>query len=164
MGFSVAPNPNCSHIASASFEVCGDLVVPVAGAEGKAPRRNLYTENCACDTCGDAEETWVCLVCAFAGCSRYKAGHMVDHVNDESNEHSKAVIAISLADLSAWCFACDDYITHPKLEPVFSEFHRDKFGSAPTGGLHCSAGGDAVVLTMEENTTEDPKPAPDPST
>lgn len=163
-GFSVAPSPNCPHVAASSFQIYPDLVVSDTGALGKAPRKNLYSENCACNTCGDAEESWVCLLCGFSGCSRYKACHMVDHVKDKSNEHSGTVIAISLADLSTWCFACDDYITHPKLEIVFREFHRGKFGAFPTKSLHTTGTEpQGMVLIVEEKTPDGPEPASDAS-
>ncbi|CDF38791.1 unnamed protein product [Chondrus crispus] len=154
VGFSVAPSPNCLHIASPSFEIFPEIATATTNSHGKAPRRNLYLEKCACNSCGDPEESWVCLSCGVSGCSRYKAGHMVAHANDAGSDHAAAVIAISLADLSIWCFACDDYITHPKLEPIFREFHLGKFGRAPTGELH-SANNEAhgAVLTMETSAT-----------
>lgn len=135
-GFSIAPNPNCPHIAAPTFQLNKKLVITASGSEGKAPRRNLFAENNACQQCGDADETWVCLLCSFSGCSRYKSAHMVCHVRDEFHDHTNAVIAISLADLSVWCFSCDSYVTHPKLEPAFREFHRGKFGTAPSKPLH----------------------------
>lgn len=154
MGFSIAPNPNCPHIASSSFQICPVVGPSKSGADGKAPRRNLYSENCACDTCGDSEETWVCIVCGFSGCSRYKGSHMVSHSTTKSSEHPEPVIGISLTDLSTWCFACDDYITHPKLETVFREFHRGKFGYFPSGELHTAAEDHSgAFLTIEK---EDP--------
>lgn len=135
-GFSVAPSANCPHVAAATFQVSKGLSRAQSAAEGKAPRRNLYQQHCACSVCGDAAETWVCLTCSMSACSRHKAGHMVDHANDRDNDHSVSVIAISLADLSVWCFACDEYITHPKLESVFQQFHMDKFGVLPSDNLH----------------------------
>lgn len=155
LGFSVAPNPNCPHISSPAFHFHEKLLVSSSGAQGKAPRRNLFTDNCVCETCGDAEETWVCLRCSFSGCSRYKSGHMVAHVTDETHDHKNAAISISLSDLSTWCFSCDDYITHPKLEPIFREFHKGKFGVFPSSQLHAEdTGGVPVVLEVKEKTEE----------
>lgn len=138
--FAVNPNPNCPHIASSSFKLHKKLQIHSSGSEGKSPRTNTFEENCACQQCGDTDETWVCLYCSFSGCSRYKAAHMVSHVSDEFHDHTKSVIAISMADLSVWCFICDEYITHPKLQPILREFHLGKFGKAPSSQLYEGAG------------------------
>lgn len=36
-------------------------------------------------------------------------------------------LALSLADLSVWCYACSDYIDNPKLYKYKNLAHRDKF-------------------------------------
>lgn len=138
-GFSIAPNPNCSHIADAGFVIHPSLN-PSRDSGSKEPRQNRFLKYKSCSKCGDPEESWVCLVCRFSGCCRYKHGHMVKHSEDENRQNNHPVIAISLSDLSFWCFSCDDYITHPRLEGVFQEFHRGKFGQLPSGQLH---GGDS---------------------
>lgn len=61
---------------------------------------------------------------------------MVQHAEDKEKEKEHPVIALSLSDLSVWCFLCDEYVTHPKLEKPFREFHRGKFGHFPSGRLH----------------------------
>ncbi|PXF47881.1 Histone deacetylase 6 [Gracilariopsis chorda] len=111
-------------------------MIPSPQASGKAPRENRYWKYKTCEACGDVDEGWVCLVCCFSGCSRYKKGHMVEHAEDTDRETEHPVIAISLSDLSVWCFLCDEYVTHPKLEEPFREFHRGKFGKYPSGRLH----------------------------
>lgn len=80
---------------------------------------------------------------------------MVEHVNDKENGHSESVIALSLADLSVWCFACDEYITDPKLEGVFQEFHLDKFGTLPSDNLHkrVETGGQVTIMLERDNQT-----------
>lgn len=79
---------------------------------------------------------------------------MVAHASGPGNDHSAVVIAISLSDLSFWCFACDDYITNPKLEAIFRQFHRGKFGNFPSGTLHISD--DPVhKITLMTDTSKD---------
>lgn len=147
-GFSVAPNPNCPHVAASTFEVHSDLRPEKTGSAGKAPKRNLYHENMACSTCGDADETWVCLACKCAGCSRYKQGHMVEHANEVASSAAHVCVAISLADLSVWCFQCDEYIVHPKLDEVFREMHHGKFGLFPTMSLHVDSSAELSITLM----------------
>lgn len=133
-GFSVAPSADCPHIAAEVFSLCAELTPNEA--KGKMRARNVYEEKIRCLTCGDNSETWICLRCGTSACGRYINEHMLQHANDRSASSCAPVVAIGLADLSAWCFACDDYVTHPKLEPVFRELHRGKFGSLPDGTLH----------------------------
>lgn len=40
-------------------------------------------------------------------CSRYVKSHMVEHAGKAGHK-----IALSFADLSVWCYECDDYIDH----------------------------------------------------
>lgn len=132
LGLTIDPNSNCPHLDSPSFHICRSLLVSLSDQQDETSRRDLFQENKACTTCGDEEDTWVCLVCAFSGCSRFQSRHCLAHVNDESNSHSSSVVAICLDNLSVWCFACEDYVTHSKVEPVFRELHRGMFGSLPS--------------------------------
>ena len=92
-------------------------------------------------------------VCAAAvAISRYVEGHMLQHAqahqapsgtpSDAAGSSSTgtyadgaAAVAISMADFSAWCFACDSYVTDPAIEEVLSAFRAAKFG----GGSGSSA-------------------------
>lgn len=37
-------------------------------------------------------------------------------------------LALSFADLSAWCFECKSYVDHPDLYPYKNLAHLNKFG------------------------------------
>lgn len=63
--------------------------------------------NSPCVDCNNQGENWICLQCFQVFCSRYVNGHMVQH--GEASGHK---IALSFADLSVWCYGCDDYIDH----------------------------------------------------
>ena len=62
-------------------------------------------------------------LCLQVFCGRYINGHMVAHY--ESSGHP---LAISLADVSVWCFSCDAYLDHASLRPAKNTVHRGKFG------------------------------------
>lgn len=132
----VATAHKCPHISSSTFKVNKKLLVTASDSEKDTPRRNLFAENYACQQCGDADETWVCLQCSFSGCSTRKSGHIVCHATDEFHDHTNAVIAISLADFSVWCFSCDACVAHPKVEPVLREFQQGKLGIASSRQFH----------------------------
>ena len=65
----------------------------------------------------------ICLVCREVFCSRYVNEHMVVH-----NSTSGHQLAISMADLSVWCYACDYYVDNAKLFPAKNALHKSKFG------------------------------------
>ena len=65
----------------------------------------------------------ICLVCRQVFCSRYVNEHMVGHNSASGHE-----LAISMADLSVWCYACDYYVDNAKLFPAKNALHKSKFG------------------------------------
>jgi len=112
-GFSVAAITDCSHTHA----------VNAAAAHATAPPR--------CATCDDGSEVWVCLTCAHAGCSRHVGGHAAAH--HDATGHP---LALSLADLSVWCYDClggayVDVFNTPALHAVFSTYYRRAFGEEP---------------------------------
>ena len=67
-------------------------------------------------------ENWICLFCAGTRCSRYVKGHCLAHWKEtaavaersltvaEAAQGKQALghhLAISLSDLSVWCYACE---------------------------------------------------------
>ncbi len=48
----------------------------------------------------------MCLGCSRVLCSRYVSGHMAAHCESTPGH----VVAMSMLDLSTWCFQCDSYI------------------------------------------------------
>jgi len=67
-----------------------------------------------CFKCGFVGENWICLKpgCAKVACSRYVAGHMRELHAANNPSH---MIVFSFADFSFWCYECDSYIIHKKL-------------------------------------------------
>lgn len=87
-GYSVEPIADCPHIPSTVI------------------KEDSY--HTPCQACQDTTENWQCLTCNSVYCSRYRQGHMKQHVT-ENADHS---VCVSYSDLSVWCFKCDNYIRH----------------------------------------------------
>ncbi|CAG5094398.1 Oidioi.mRNA.OKI2018_I69.XSR.g13520.t2.cds [Oikopleura dioica] len=79
---------------------------------------------------GHEEENWICLACGDCFCGRFINRHMVDHSMEKYH-----LVALSLSDLSFWCYVCDEYIIHtnPILHPLYRDAHKGKFGDYPPG-------------------------------
>ena len=56
-------------------------------------------------------ENWICLQCGLTHCGRYVKKHALAHHNECG--HSPAV---SVADLSVWCYKSNAYVEHPRLQ------------------------------------------------
>ncbi len=48
-------------------------------------------------------------------------------------EQSGHCVALSLADISVWCFECDSYIDNVVLTPAKNSAHCSKFGTTIPG-------------------------------
>lgn len=78
----------------------------------------------------------MCLSCGATLCSRFVNCHMEDHwlstIHEESSRHC---IALSLSDLSCWCYECNSYIKHEKLTPLLVRAESIKFAVEEKGFL-----------------------------
>lgn len=102
-------------------------------------------------------ENWLCLECNITRCSRYVNGHCKLHWETtkqkaleessssstspnnnspqqeskelEENEKAGHCIAVSLEDLSVWCYECHAYLDNPDLSPILKRLEELKFGS-----------------------------------
>lgn len=63
------------------------------------------------------------MLCYRVYCSRYIQEHMSFH-----HIESDHALALSFADLSVWCFKCENYIDNPILYKYKNLAHIDKFG------------------------------------
>lgn len=92
---------------------------------------SCFTATCSQDGCSNVSENWLCLTCKKIFCGRWAKRHMVQH--RESHGHA---IAMGLSDLSFWCYECDAYLdvaSFPTLHPIYSAYHKLKFGTSPPG-------------------------------
>jgi len=118
-GFEIYPKKDCPHVQ------CLD----VRNVMNHPLEKKRYGEGC--EECGEPEENWLCLTCNRLLCGRMKKQHMLIHATGalETNyQNPSHVVCASLMDLSFWCFACDSYVTSPKLTPIFNSLHNLKFG------------------------------------
>ena len=122
VGYAVAPKTDCPH-----FDDLNHFDMP---SDRNALKQLLSgLKNAPCKHCQDTSENWFCLKCHDVACSRYKNGHMADH-NAETH-HS---LALSLADLSLYCYECDAYVENrEKTRSIMRELHFVKFDEYPSG-------------------------------
>jgi len=90
-------------------------------------------------------ENWICLECGAVRCSRYINGHAKDHwentqaaeisqgSKDDNTEAVGHCIAMSLRDLSIWCYQCNAYLNNTDLAKLVQRFERSKFGDNSHG-------------------------------
>jgi len=86
------------------------------------------TVNAPCTDCGSAGENMLCLMCETVRCGRHVQGHMKKHA--ESSTHP---MTMGFADLSIWCYPCDNYVSSYNrfVFPWYAAAHVAKFGCAP---------------------------------
>ncbi|CAK7345438.1 unnamed protein product [Dovyalis caffra] len=71
-------------------------------------------EKPACSVCGTLENLWVCLICGFVGCGRYKEGHAKRHWQDTQHCYS-----LDLRTQQIWDYVGDNYVhrlSHSKTD------------------------------------------------
>ncbi|KDP30261.1 hypothetical protein JCGZ_17043 [Jatropha curcas] len=59
----------------------------------------------ACSVCGTFENLWVCLICGFVGCGRYKEQHAIRHWKDTQHCYS-----LDLSTQQMWDYVGDNYV------------------------------------------------------
>lgn len=152
--FAVEPRYDCDHINHLEIDY------------------SLFTDerlvdyfSSHCELCEEENENWVCLSCGHLFCSRYINGHMKQHFL-ESGKHA---VALSLLDLSLWCFICDSYVgelvqvsfsgfSHKLFvatgeNDLMTRFHRVKFGEPfpPGGSNQFESGPSNLHITQSES-------------
>jgi len=64
-----------------------------------------WPESTTCSDCGIDEHLWMCLVCGYVGCSRYKNKHSEEHFLN-----TKHTYAMELDTQSVWDYTRDEYV------------------------------------------------------
>ncbi|CAL1408224.1 unnamed protein product [Linum trigynum] len=62
-------------------------------------------EKSVCFMCQTSENLWICLICGFVGCGRYKEGHAVRHWKETQHCYS-----LELETQRVWDYAGDNYV------------------------------------------------------
>ena len=78
-------------------------------------------------------ENWICLECGVVRCSRYVNAHGVAHwEKTKESDPDGHCIAVSFADLSAWCHVCGSYVRNAEiLDPLLRRLEELKFPDVP---------------------------------
>ena len=58
-----------------------------------------------CMHCGEPEDLWMCLICGFMGCGRYRGEHALQHFHDSGHSFS-----IELMTQRVWDYLGDNYV------------------------------------------------------
>lgn len=62
-------------------------------------------EKPTCFICGTLENLWVCMICGFVGCGRYKEGHAIRHWKDTQHCYS-----LDMRTQQIWDYVGDGYV------------------------------------------------------
>lgn len=112
---STTTNGKCPHVKS-----CVTIELP--------PNIEAFNQM-RCKSCGNADETWLCLKCFECHCSRFANKHMIEHTAKTGHE-----LCINCKDMSIWCQQCATYLDtfrHPKLATVYQLLYKLKEDQQP---------------------------------
>lgn len=62
-------------------------------------------EKSTCTICGTSENLWICVICGFVGCGRYKGGHAIRHWKETQHCYS-----FELETQRVWNYVEDNYV------------------------------------------------------
>ncbi|KAJ3677227.1 hypothetical protein LUZ60_002951 [Juncus effusus] len=82
--------------------------------------QNISAKQPTCSICLTNENLWICVICGFVGCGRYKSGHAFRHWKETSHCYS-----LDLETHRVWDYVGDNYVhrlNHSKSE-------QEKYGS-----------------------------------
>ncbi|KNA16979.1 hypothetical protein SOVF_084540 [Spinacia oleracea] len=77
-----------------------------------------------CSVCDTSENLWVCIICGFVGCGRYKEGHTFRHWKDTQHCYS-----LNLETQRVWDYEGDNYVHRLN--------HSKDDGKSVVGDPHC---------------------------
>ncbi|KAM6580109.1 hypothetical protein CsatA_003883 [Cannabis sativa] len=90
-----------------------------------------------CSVCGTSENLWVCVICGFVGCGRYKEGHAIRHWKDTEHCYS-----LDLTTQQIWDYVGDIYVhrlNQSKTDGKFGEMNSRCLSSeGDCGSCTCS--------------------------
>ena len=134
-GGAIVPIDDCPHLADCvkldADRIEYDNICTHFKDEG-GPKGGMKGESV--DGVCPSGENWFCLKCGVVRCSRYVNGHCKEHwentKNSEIGNSASHSIAVSLEDLSVWCYECGAYLNHPSLSPILKRLEKNKFDGA----------------------------------
>ncbi|XP_044968260.1 BRAP2 RING ZnF UBP domain-containing protein 1-like [Hordeum vulgare subsp. vulgare] len=95
--------------------------------------------NPTCSVCQTSENLWICVICGFVGCGRYKEGHSIRHWKGTQHCYS-----LDLETQRVWDYVGDSYVH--RLNHSKSDVKHAKFSSK------CEYPGDNCVNCMHDDS------------
>lgn len=136
-GGAIVPLNNCPHIVSQSLieaSTIHDIVNNCSHFDDEPRIQTGGLKSCmiSSGSCS-SKENWMCLHCGVRRCSRYANGHSKEHyestISKVSDSNTRHCLAISLMDLSIWCYSCQAYIVDSNLNNIIYHLESLKFNS-----------------------------------
>ncbi|XP_048325992.1 BRAP2 RING ZnF UBP domain-containing protein 1 isoform X2 [Ziziphus jujuba] len=93
-------------------------------------------EKPTCSACGTLENPWICMICGFVGCGRYKEGHAVRHWKDTQHCYS-----LELSTQQIWDYVGDRYVhrlNQSKIDGKLGEMNSRCIPFGDCGSCACS--------------------------
>ena len=98
-GGTVYPSQICPHIFAGALSSDS-----LSFLQRVVDAHNGDWSSATCRECSSLEN-WICLKCGSVGGSRYACGHSEMHfLNSLSESSSSHCVALSMSDLSVWCY------------------------------------------------------------
>ncbi|PKU87167.1 BRCA1-associated protein-like isoform X1 [Dendrobium catenatum] len=86
-----------------------------------------------CLLCETSENLWICVICGFVGCGRYKEGHAFRHWKDTQH-----CFSLDLETQRVWDYAGDNYVHRINQSRCDDEFFKMK-SNCRSNGNHCES-------------------------
>ncbi|KAL6629059.1 hypothetical protein ACP70R_028824 [Stipagrostis hirtigluma subsp. patula] len=122
------------------------LFTALAYRNGQTPHAQFVCRYCQqqpeksmCSICGTSENLWICVICGYVGCGRYKGGHAIEHWKETQHCYS-----LELETQKVWDYAGDNYVhrlIQSKTDGKLVEYNCHGDHTADSSCLLCS--GDA---------------------
>ncbi|KAL1554127.1 BRAP2 RING ZnF UBP domain-containing protein 2 [Salvia divinorum] len=110
-------------------------------------------EKSVCYVCQTSENLWMCLICGFVGCGRYREGHAIGHWKETEHCYS-----LELETQRVWDYAGDNYVhrliqskTDGKLVELNHHCARHYDGSSESAGQNDTLGDEVEYIKSEYN-------------
>lgn len=152
-GGPVIPTQICSHLIQESLISLSKLDEVYPGQIEK----NGNTENNDNGTCSEgcsSDENWLCLTCGGIRCGRYAHRHNLSHWKDTGHK-----IALSLRDLSVWCYECDKYVKSSLLDKILQHAQNLKHPSGKIVSMSEPQGSERICCVSFDPFTDKHRPS-----
>lgn len=112
--------------------------------------------NPTCSVCQASENLWICVICGFVGCGRYKEGHSIRHW--KSTQHC---YSLDLETQRVWDYVGDSYVHRLNHSKSDAKHAKDSSKCEYSGGhsVNCSCNDDSdmggVMFSSKTDTIVD---------